>query len=468
MALDNNSPLHRRDLLKLSALGTATFFAHTRGATQPVAPGRRRPSERLRIAVVGCGGMGKSDLDGVMLLNEDVVALCDVDTKMAEAARAQCKDARFYVDWRDLLDAEADLDGVVVSTPDHSHAPIAAAAMRRRLAVRVQKPLTHTIAEARILAALERETGVVTQMGNQGTTMDGFKEGVEVIRSGVLGNVHQVHVWTNRPIWKQGQPRPAGVEVIPENLRWDLFLGPAPYRPFHTGYHPFHWRGFWDFGTGALGDMGCHLMNLAFNGLELGAPTSVRVDTQEGQNDETAPTKSILRYRFPARGKWGPVEFVWYDGNLRPPTDLLPADAKWSSGGSILVGDEGVMYVDDDYGARYRLLPDTKFAGFKPPAPSLPRVPMVMGTDGKPRPAWQITAEWLAAIRGQGTTSSSFGAYAVPLTETVLLGNVALRAGGEIVWDAAAMRAKDRPDADRWLDKTYARGFSVRGAQAIR
>ncbi|MEZ5966184.1 MAG: Gfo/Idh/MocA family oxidoreductase [Planctomycetota bacterium] len=451
--------------MKLSALGSATFFTHTESA-RLLAPARRRPNERLRLAVVGCGGMGKSDLDGCM--GEEIVALCDVDTKMAEAARAQCKEARFYADWRDLLEAEADLDGVVVSTPDHSHAPIAAAAMRRKLAVRVQKPLTHTVAEARLLASLEREMGVVTQMGNQGTAMDGFREGTEVLRSGAIGDVHTVHVWTNRPIWKQGQPRPDGAEIIPENLRWDLFLGPAPYRPFHSGYHPFHWRGFWDFGTGALGDMACHLMNLAFSGLELGAPDSVRVEAQDAKNDETAPTKSILRYAFPARGKWGPVELVWYDGGHRPPQALLPADTKWSAGGSIFVGSEGVMYVDDDYGARYRLLPDDKFGAYRPPTPFLPRVPMVMGADGKPRPSWQITAEWLAAIRGEGQTSSGFARYAGPFTEAVLLGNVALRAGGELRWDAGAMRVKDRPEADQLLDKRYARGFSVRGTQVVR
>ncbi len=460
MTLDSTRPLGRRDLLKLSALGTATFFAHACASTSAVGMRRHRsPNERLRLAVVGCGGMGKGDLDSVM--TEDIVALCDVDAKMAEAARAQCKSARFYFDWRELLDAEADLDGVVVSTPDHSHAPVAAAAMRKRLAVRVQKPLTHSVAEARLLAELERQTGVVTQMGNQGTAMDGFRTGVEVIRSGAIGNVGQVHIWTNRPIWPQGTPRPAGVEAIPEHLRWDLFLGSAPYRPFHAGYHPFAWRGFWDFGTGALGDMGCHIMNLAFFALELGAPETVRVETQTGNNDETGPTKSIIRYRFPARGKGVPVDLVWYDGGTKPPDELLPAGQKWGNGGSLLIGDAGVMFVDDDYGARHRLLPEAKFKDYQPPTPWLARVPMVLDAEGKPQPGRQISAEWLAAIRGQGTTSSGFARYAGPFTEAVLLGNVALRTGREIVWDAAAMQAKGCPEADRWIKKIYARGFSV-------
>jgi predicted dehydrogenase len=452
--------LERRDLLKLSALGAASFFIH--GCGSPGSPGakKRGPNEKLNLAVIGCGGMGFHDLESVM--SENVVALCDVDTHIAKGARELCPEARFYFDWRDLLDAERDLDAVVISTPDHNHAPVAAHAMHRGLHCRVQKPLTHTVEEARLLASLAREKGLVTQMGNQGTAMAGFREGVEVIRSGAIGNVHTVHVWTNRPVWPQAIPRPEGTKPIPEHLRFDLFLGPAPYRPYHDGYHPFAWRGFWDFGTGALGDMACHIMNLAYYALELGAPERVECIEQQGNNDETAPARSIVKYRFPSNGKRPAVEVLWYDGDAKPPADLLPG-MEWSVGGSLLIGDEGLMYVDDEYGAHHRLFPEERFKDYRPPAPWLPRAPVPLDAEGKPRPTWSISAEWLAAIRGEGEASSAFDTYAGPFTEAVLLGNVAVRTGRELRWDWKNLRAIDVPEASRYIKKSYARGFSLTG-----
>lgn len=466
MTKPQNTPrsgLERRNLLKLSALGAASFFVHgckqlTSGATYKK---RKSPNEKINIAVVGAGGMGHADIESVM--SENIVALCDTDWVNAAEAFALCPNATKYWDYREMLETRDDIDAVVISTPDHSHAPATALAMRRGFHVRTQKPLTHTVEEARLLAQLEHDTGVITQMGNQGTAMDGLRAGAEALRSGAIGNVKAVHVWTNRPIWAQGMGRPAGTKPIPETLRWDLFLGPAPYRPYNDGYQPFDWRGWWDYGTGALGDMACHIMNLAFYGLELGAPELVQCTMQEGNNAESAPTKSTIQYRFGPNGKRPAVDLFWYDGGLTPPAEAIPgmpAGMKLKEGGSIIVGDEGVMYVDDDYGATWKLFPEEKFKAWKAPEAFLPRAPKVTDANGGVRAGWSISAEWLAAIRGEvAATSSGFAAYSGPFTEAVLLGNVAMRVGKPLRWDAKNMKAKDCPEADAFIKKAYTRGF---------
>jgi predicted dehydrogenase len=459
------SGLERRNLLKLSALGAASFFIH--GCKQlgigQLYKKRKSPNEKINIAVVGSGGMGQADLESVM--SENIVALCDSDWANAAESFNMCPNAAKYWDYREMLETRDDIDAVVISTPDHTHAPATALAMRRGFHVRTQKPLTHTVEEARLLAELERTTGVVTQMGNQGTAMDGLRAGAEAIRSGAIGTVKTIHVWTNRPIWPQGMPRPTGSKPIPETLRWDLFLGPAAYRPYNDGYQPFDWRGWWDYGTGALGDMACHIMNLAYYSLELGAPESVECLEQEGNNPESAPTRSTIRYRFPANGKRPALELYWYDGKVMPPLDQiagLPKDLKLKEGGSIFVGDEGVMYVDDDYGATWRLFPEERFKDWKAPEAFLPRAPRLTDAAGNVRSGWNISAEWLAAIRGEvEATSSGFAAYSGPFTETVLLGNVAMRVGKPLRWDAANLKAKDCPEADAFIKKSYTRGFDV-------
>lgn len=459
--------LVRRDLLKFSALGAASFFIHgcSNLTSKKLYTKTKSPNERLNIAVIGCGGMGYADLEPVAHA-EQVVALCDVDTAMAQDAFNLVPKARRYFDYREMLEAEKDLDAVVISTPDHTHAVAAAMAMRMGKHVRVQKPLTHTVEEARLLADLERETGVITQMGNQGTAIDGFRRGAAMLRAGVIGTVKTIHVWTNRPIWPQGMPRPTGVQPIPETLRWDLFLGAAPYRPYHESYQPFSWRGWWDFGTGALGDMACHIMNLAFYALELGAPESVKCEMQEGNNEESAPVTSKIVYRFPANGKRPAVDLIWYDGKMKPPADLLPPGVNMREGGSILVGTEGTMFVDDDYGSVQHIYPEAKFKDYKFDESTVMLAPHMTDPEGKERQTWNITAEWLAAIRGNGTTSSGFAAYSGPFTEAVLLGNVAMRVGKELRWDAKTLTAKGLPEADRFLRKQYSRGFSVHAPKA--
>ncbi|GAB4152662.1 MAG: Gfo/Idh/MocA family oxidoreductase [Planctomycetota bacterium] len=420
-------------------------------------PARRDRNSRLRIAQIGCNGKGLSDMRACAK-EHDIVALCDIDEQRAGPARAEHPNAKFHFDYRDLLDREK-LDAVVVSTPDHSHALPALIAMQLGYHVFVQKPLAHTVEEVRLLKETARRTGAITSMGNQGTCLDGFREAAEIVRSGGIGEVREVHVWTDRCSrwWAQGIPRPDWIDPIPASLRWDLFLGSAPWRPFAAarkgkafqGYTPFHWRGFWDFGTGALGDMACHVANLACFALDLWDPEWIEADTTE-VNEETAPLQSTIRYHFPARGGRGEVDLTWYDGGRLPPAALLPG-VQWRQGGFLLVGSEGMLYSPTDYGEKYELHPREKFREYEKPAPFLPR-------------SKGIHEEWLEGILEGRQPMASFD-YAARLAETVLLGNVAIRAGQRIEWDAAAMRAKNLSDAERFLRKEYRRGFELpRGA----
>lgn len=445
----------RRDFLIGSALaGAASALpANASSAPAPVPlPSRpRSPNDRLRIGVVGCGGKGLSDMQACARTH-DIVALCDVDDGKAKQARGEHPKAAFYEDWRDLVDHEK-LDALVVSTPDHSHAGPALAAMARGWHVFVQKPLTHTVHEARLLRDAARKSKVITSMGNQGTCLDGFRTATECVRGGIIGNVTEVHVWTDRPIWPQGIQRPSHVDAIPPTLRWDLWLGPAAWRPYAAGrkdgefkgYAPFHWRGFWDFGTGALGDMACHVANLPFYALELDAPTSVE-GVGEGTTTESAPKRSTLRFSFPARGKRGPVTVFWYDGGHLPPADLLPG-VKLRSGGFLLKGDKGVLYSPTDYGESFEIYVDGKVAQYELPPQSLPRSPGVHD-------------EWLQGILNKTQPMANFE-YAAPFTESMLLGNLALRTGERIEWDAAAMRVTNSAAAQELLGKTYRRGFEL-------
>lgn len=442
-----SGPTRRTFLLGSVLAGSTTAL----GCQAPAAVRPRSPNDRLRLGVVGCGGKGLSDMQECAKLH-DIVALCDVDEGKARQARTEQPRAAFHEDWRDLLDRER-LDALVVSTPDHSHAGPALAAMALGLHVFVQKPLTHTVHEARLLREAAQKQRVITSMGNQGTCLDGFRTAAECVRAGVIGAVREVHVWTDRPIWPQGIDRPSHVDPVPATFRWDLWLGPAPWRPYAAGrkdgpfkgYAPFHWRGFWDFGTGALGDMACHVANLPFFALELDAPTRVEAEAV-GTTAETAPKRSTIRFQFPARGRRGPVTMVWYDGGALPPASLLPGVAL-RSGGFLLVGDQGTLYSPTDYGERFELHPLEKFAGFTPPAPTLPRSP-------------GVHAEWLQGIVDGRQPLASFD-YAAPFTEAMLLGNLALRTGGAIEWDAATMRITNSTAAQQLLTKTYRRGFEL-------
>lgn len=437
-------PSRRSFLAATAALSSGVWIPGTIPGRDPVRRGRL---DKVRVAVIGCAGKGHSD--GLAMKDEQVVALCDVDEKNLAGLAEAFPQAKRYADFRELLAKERALDAVVVSTPDHTHAVAAAGAMQRGLHVFCQKPLTHSVEEARVLSMLAARHRVVTQMGNQGTCMDGLRAGIEAVQSGAIGVVREVHVWTNRPVWPQGIDAPSEIQAIPRTLRWDLWLGPRKHRPYHPAYGHFVWRGWWDFGTGALGDMACHIANLAFFALELGSPISVEPELVEGLTKDSAPTRSRLRFRFPARGERPALDFVWYDGGLVPESPWLPAGEKLSIGGSALIGENGVLYSPDDYGAVWRLLPQERFADWKAPAPVLPR-----GSD--------VHREWLEGIKGGPTPMSNF-AHAGPFTEAILLGNAALRSGKRLDWDPVGMRFPNAPEADQYLRDEYAFGFELLG-----
>src|SRR6185503_3790518 len=309
--------LTRRKFLISSCASTATVFLPgcTTQISDPVATRHVPANSKLNIGIIGAGGKGLENIKGVS--SENIVAICDVDDRRAAEGYKRLPKAVRYRDYRVMLEKEKSLDAVVVTTPDHHHAPAALMAMKLGKHVYCEKPLTHSIAEAREMQRVAREQGVATQMGNQGHSYDDTRRLVEVVQAGTLGDVREVHVWTDRPIWPQGISRPDASETPPSELTWDLWLGPAPKRSYHSSYVPFNWRGGWDFGTGALGDMGCHNTDAAFWALKLEYPESIEAESS-GVNSETAPKWSIIRYRFAARGKLPPVDFTWYDGGKLP------------------------------------------------------------------------------------------------------------------------------------------------------
>lgn len=432
--------MDRRTFLKGAAIGGFSFLFLRDSRMAFGFP----QNEKLNIAMIGAGGRGRGNLDGV--LSENIVALCDVDERLAHSAQQACPNAKFFKDFRKMLEQMRNqIDAVVVSTPDHTHAVAAAMAIRMGKHVYCEKPLTRTIWEARMLRDLARRYKVATQMGNQGTASNELRQGVEVIQSGVLGKVTEIHVWSNRPIWPQGIARPKEEMIIPDGLDWELWLGPAPKRPYHEAYHPFKWRGWIDFGTGAIGDMACHTMNMAFWALNLRDPVSVEAETS-GVNGETFPTWSIVRYQFPQRGDLAPCKLVWYDGGQKPPVELLQGE-QMADSGLLLIGSEGTLYSPGDYGTPFVLLPREKFANYQPPAPSIPRSP-------------GHHQEWINACKGGPAAMSNFD-YASALTETALLGNLAIITGERINWDAKRMKAVNCPKADKIIRPTYRKGWTL-------
>ena len=401
-------------------------------------------NEKLNIAFIGCGGRGGGNLNE--LAGENVVALCDTNDKVTARLSERFPNAKLYSDFRRMLDEmENQIDAVSVSTPDHTHAAACMMAMKMGKHVYCEKPLTHTIYEAKMLRDTARKYKVATQMGNQGTAASGLRESVEVIRSGAIGQVYELHIWSNRPVWPQGKDRPTEIQPVPDNLHWDLWLGPAPKRPYNSIYEPFNWRGWFDFGTGALGDMGCHTLNMSFMALDLRNPISVEAEVF-GMTKESYPKQSIIHFTFPKRGELRGLRMIWYDGNLKPPSHVLDG-RNLPGSGVVLIGEKGKFYSMNDYGTGYELLPKEKFVDFKAPAPTLPRSP-------------GHHAEWIRACKGGEPAMSNFD-YASALTETILLGNLAITTGEPIYWDAERMKAINCPKADFYINRPYRKGWSL-------
>jgi predicted dehydrogenase len=385
------------------------------------------------------------------LSSQNIVALCDVDDTQAARTYEQYPNAKKYRDYRVMLDKKKDIDAVVVSTPDHMHAPISMAAIKLGKHVYCEKPLTHTIYEARMLAKAAREAKVATQMGNQGHAGEGVRLVCEWIWDGAIGPVRHVHIWTDRPLnwWPQGVDRPADSPPVPSTLDWDLWLGAAPQRPYNPAYAPFKWRGWWDFGCGALGDMACHIIDAPVWALKLGVPTSVQASSTK-VNGETAPLASMIDYEFPARGDMPPVRVTWYDGGLKPqrPEELENGRQMGDKDGGVLfVGDKGtIMGLGQSVGSP-RIIPETKMQAYKRPAPSIPRSP-------------GHHQEWIEACKGGKPAGSNFD-FAGPMTETVLLGNIAIRTGQKLYWDSENMKITNLPEANEFITKQYRSGYEI-------
>jgi predicted dehydrogenase len=423
--------------------------------------------DKVRIACIGVGGKGDSDSDQAGSVGE-IVAICDIDENTLNQKAAKFPKAKKYFDYREMLaEMEKGIDAVTVSGPDHMHAHASLTAMKLKKHVYCQKPLTHDVFEARQMREAAKKYGVCTQMGNQGTASNGLREAVELVRAGALGKVLEAHVWTDRPreYWKQApdivaRPAPA---PVPKHVHWDLFLNTAPERPYATGYHPSTWRGFWDFGTGALGDMGCHTANMAFMALKLGHPTSIVAQSAE-LNPETYPAWAHVTYQFPARGDMAPLTFHWYEGRrsrtdyLRPPQELqarvLKANQKLANSGSILVGDKGILYSPNDYGASFDLFDDK---GAAMPRPKVEQTLPRNGGDDQ-----GMKREWVAAIMaGKCEIALSNFDYAGLLAETILLGNVAVRAQKKLDFDGASLAITNDAEANKFLRRTYRKGWEL-------
>jgi len=410
--------------------------------------GYRSPNEKLNLAAIGSGGQGGGDIRDCS--SENFVALCDVDWDRAARTFDRHPNAKRYKDFRVMLEKEKSIDAVTISTPDHIHAIAAMTAMAHGKHVYVQKPLTHSVYEARMLTQAARKYKVATQMGIQGHSGEGVRQLCEMIWAGVIGPVREVHSWTDRPgtVWPQGISEPLKAEPVPDTLDWDLWLGPAPQRDYNPGYAPRSWRGWWDFGCGALGDMGCHLLDPANWALQLGPPTSVECVEQEGKNDQTGPNKAIIRYEFPERNGMPPVTLYWYEGSIQPPRpEGIEEDVfLWGgTNGSYFVGDDGCIVIGPN-GQDPKLVPEKRMDGFTYPEPIIPR-------------ASEHHKDWIQACKGGSPAGANFD-YSGPFTETVLLAIPAFRCEGRLLWDAEKMRFTNNRQANRLLRRKYRKGWT--------
>lgn len=430
-----------------AATGAAVGFWGAAAPRQRLFADEQSPNERIRFASIGVGGKGSSDSTDAFKRGQ-MVAICDVDKNTLGGAANRFKEhePKQYSDFRVMLEELGDkIDAVTVSTPDHTHAVAAAMAMKMGKHCFCQKPLTHDVYEARYLADLGRKLGLATQMGNQGTAGSGLRKGAAVIASGALGELQEAHIWTNRPVWPQGGDR-AEPKSPPDTLNWDVWLGPAPERPYALGYHPFSWRGWWDFGTGALGDMACHTFNMPFMALGLRDPDWIQAETS-GHNQDSYPKWSKITFQFPASNDRPAIKVFWYDGGKKP-DDALLEGKKMSNSGSLIIGSKGKLYSPGDYGGDFQLMgvdaPDVEF-----------------------RQSPGHFDEWTNAIKGGPKAVSNFEEYAGPLTETILLGNLAVYAASEpglgkkIEWDAKTLTPKNAPEVAHIVKREYRNGWSL-------
>jgi predicted dehydrogenase len=410
--------------------------------------GQDPPSEKLNIAGVGIGGMGSGDVRSCA--GHNIVALCDADQNALKGSGQAFPKAKLYADFRKMFDARKDIDAVVIATPDHVHAPIMIMALKMGKHVHCQKPLTHSVYEARMIGQAAKEAKVATQMGNFGQAGEEPRLICEYIWSGAIGTVREVHGGSNRypAISPRGIPRPTETPPVPAHLDWDTWVGPAPMRPFHPCYHPFRWRGWWDFGTGVLGDIGCHQFSCVFKALKLGHPTSVEASSSNHQcppeiANETAPLSSITRWQFPAQGDRAAVTMTWWDGGLKPPRpeEFGPGGGFAEGDWLLIIGDKGKIYDN-------RLIPDARAREVGRPPRVLERSPG----------HWQ---EWFQACKGGKPAGSNFANHAAHLTEVVMLGNIAIRTKEKLLWDGENLRFTNSEAANKLLNPPYRSGWTL-------
>ena len=427
------------------------------------------------------GGKGGGDFDILYNAGENFVALCDVHIASANAKKEKLSsDVKVYADYRELLEKEKNVDAVDIATPDHMHAVIAAAFIKQGKHVYCQKPLTHDVFEARTLRELARKHNVATQMGNQGSASDSLRRAVEVVQAGILGPIHHAYVWTNRPIWPQGRDRPAGSDPVPKGLDWNLWLGTAPERPFKAEwppsdgggnrvYQPFAWRGWQDFGTGALGDMACHTVNWPFRALDLGYPTEIEASSS-GMNTEMYPKNSYIRFEFPARKNMPPVTLHWSDGGNKPApevtADVEAVLGKISNSGCLMVGENGLIFSPDDGDQNLKtfikLKGDHEMVGLENHPVARTVAQSVVRNLHKGSPDERQHKEWLQACKdGKHSVPYSNFDIAAYLTEIILLGCVALRAGTKLEWDGPQMKARNAPEAARFVKREYRKPWAL-------
>ncbi len=473
-AKSKNRRISRRDFLGRTAAATAAFTIvprHVLGAR-----GYTAPSNKLNIAVIGTGGQGKNNIRGLLRhADVQVMAICDV-TEQADYSRfyyrgvagrgpvkklidehyakqkatPKYKPCAVYVDFRKMFEQEKGIDAVLIATPDHIHAVAAMAAIGNGKHVYCEKPLAHSVYETRKVTEAARAAGVATQMGNQGHSSETIRLTCEWIWDGAIGDVREVHAWSTTGIgWADYRvARPKETQPVPAGMDWDLWLGPAKKRPYHIAYAPYNWRGWWDFGTGAIGDMACHNMDPAFWALKLGHPYSVE-GSATNINAETTPFGSIVRYQFAARGAMPPVKMTWYSGGLMPPRpeELEPGRRLGGGGNGILfVGDKGKIMCGG-WGGSPRIIPETKMQEYKRPAKTIAR------SKGHHR-------DWLDACKGGPPASSNFN-YSGPMTEVILLGNVALRAREKLAWNAEKMKATNSDKADQYIKPEFHNAWTI-------